>query len=282
MKEVERSKILDYLLPYEKFSLILYSQILNGETAIYVLRGNFGEVHGVFSFIQGGSIYHCLPDLGGKNTAEIENAFISFFKEHTVSFLFSIAGEEGGTRFLKKILAEKFLKPIKTQVDYALMEEGRFDSKKSLQKANQQLTVEKCSQKDEDKVFDLQVAFEKEEVVIEGEQFDKDRCRARFELFLDAGAIFVGKIKNVPLCKLTVNALGKNYALLGGIYTLEKYRNHGLAKTLIDSVCKKLHAEQKKCTLFVKVSNAPALKVYSECGFRKICNFCIIYFDKEK
>ncbi|MGI5058827.1 GNAT family N-acetyltransferase [Treponema pectinovorum] len=281
MKEDEKQKILEYMLPYEKFSLTLYAEILHDAKSIFVLRGHFNEIHGVFSFIQGITIHHCLPNIYGKNLIEIQNAFLLFFNEHTPKFLFSIVGEETGTKFLKEFISKNFFKSVKSQINYFLMEEGRFDSKKSIQKANRQLVVEKCAENDFDKIFEMQVAFEKEEVVIDGFKFDEDACRERFELFLDAGAVYAGKIKNVPLCKLTVNAVGKNYALLAGIYTLEKYRNHGLAKTLVDCVCQKFHTQQKKCILFAKVNNLPALKVYDECGFRKICNFCIIYFDKE-
>ena len=90
--------------------------------------------------------------------------------------------------------------------------------------------------------------------------------------------VFVGKIKNAPLCKLTVSAQGKNYVLLGGVFTVPKYRNCGLAKALLNSVSQKFAAQSKKCTLFVKTENKAAIKVYEKTGFKKFCNFEILYY----
>ena len=48
MQDADKNEILSYMLPYEKFSVTLYSEILHGGKSIYVLRGNFGEIHGTF------------------------------------------------------------------------------------------------------------------------------------------------------------------------------------------------------------------------------------------
>lgn len=278
MKEEERQKVLAYLLPYEKFSVMLYSEVSQNSPAIYIVKGNFGEYHGVFSWWQGSSIHHCLPDVYGKNRRELEKAFEAFFEQMSVKYLFSIVGEAAGCKMLKEILEKKFNKPIREQFDYFLMENGRFDSKTNLLGMNQQLKVETCGQKDMEKVFPLQAGFEKEEVIIEGAKFDEESCRAKFENFVDSGAVFVGKIKNVPLCKATINASGKNYVLIGGVYTLPAYRMHGLGKALINQIVTAMKDIYKKCTLFVKITNQPAIKLYEDCGFKKLCDYMIIYY----
>jgi len=278
MQDADKNEILSYMLPYEKFSVTLYSEILHGGKAIYVLRGNFGEIHGVFSWWQGSSIHHCLPEVYGKNRSEVERAFVKFFEENSIKYIFSISGEKSGTLMLKKILENHFEKTPKVQIEYFLMENGRFDSEKDLLRMNRQLSVEKCTEQEISRVFPLQVEFEKEEVVFEPELFNEDHCLAKFENFVDAGAVFVGKIKNVPLCKLTVNAQGKNYVLLGGVFTVPKYRNFGLAKALLNNVSQKFAAQSKKCTLFVKTENTVAIKVYEKTGFKKFCNFEILYY----
>ena len=278
LTEELKKQVLDYLLPYEKFAVVLCSQILQGVRSIYVLKGVFGEIHGVFSWWQGSSIHHCLPEVYGKNRGEIKKAFISFFENQSPKYIFSISGEKSGTALLKTILEEHFFKTPRVQGEYFLMENGRFDASKNLAKMNRQLSVEKCSQKDVPRVFPLQAAFEKEEVVFDAELFDEERCLAKFENFVDAGAVYVGKIKNTPLCKLTVSAQGKNCVLLGGVYTLPKYRNCGLAKALLNDVTNKFTALSKKCTLFVRTENFAAIKVYEKTGFKKFCNFEILYY----
>ena len=73
---------------------------------------------------------------------------------------------------------------------------------------------------------------------------------------------------------------GKNCVLLGGVYTLPKYRNCGLAKALLNGVTQQFAARAKKCTLFVRTQNLAAIKVYEKTGFKKFCNFEIIYYWK--
>ena len=278
MQESERKKILDYLLPYEKFSVNLFAQILNGAKSIYIVKGNFGEIHGVFDWYQGSSLHHCLPDVYGKNRHEMESAFVHFFNEMTMKYLFSISGEESGTLMLKSIIVKHFNKSPSTENEYYMMENERYDSAKDLKKMNKQLIVENAGTEEIEKIFILQEGFEKEEVVIEGHNFDRDLSFARFENFVEENAVYVGKIKNIPLCKLTVNAMGKNYALLAGIYTLPKYRKHGLAKAIVNSVTQKLLLADKKSVLFVKKSNIPAIKVYTDTGFKRFCDYRILYY----
>ena len=278
MTEEERNSVIEYLLTYEKYCVVLLSQILHGGKSIYLLRGNFGELHGVFNWWQASSIHHCIPDVNGKNRAEIELALEHFFAENSVKYIFSIAGESSATLMFKNILSQKFSKDTEQQFDYFLMENGRFDSTKDLRKMNRQLVVQKCSQSDIDRVFLLQKAFELEEVVFEHSGFNEEKCLARFENFVDAGAVYCGKIKNVPLCKLTVSAAAKNYVMLGGVYTLPKYRKCGLGKALLNSVTQTLSAKNKKCTLFVKTQNAAAIKLYEQTGFKKFSSFVILYY----
>lgn len=278
MHKNEVKDVLDYLSPYEKFSVVLYSQILHGACQVYIIRGSFREIHGVFSWWQGSSIHHCIPDASGKSFPEVKNALEAFFRERTVKYIFSIAGERSGNLLFREILESSFGKKPDVQIEYDLMENGRFDSVKNLQKMNTQLKVEVCKEKDEKKVFALQKAYEKEEVVIDGADFDEDSCRAKFENFVEANAVYIGKVSNVPLCKLTVSAAGRNYAQIGGVFVIPKYRNHGLATTLLNSVAQRLQSDGKKCVLFVKKTNTPAIKAYTCTGFKKICDFQILYY----
>lgn len=278
MRNDEVQAVLDYLLPYEKFSVVLYSQILHGASQVYIIRGSFMEIHGVFSWWQGSSIHHCIPDAYGKSRTEIIRALVAFFRERTVKYIFSIAGERGGNLLFKEIIENCFDRRPMVQIEYDLMENGRFDSVKNLHKMNSQLSVEVCQENDMERVFELQKAYEKEEVVLDGEEFDEDRCRAKFENFVEAGAVCVGKIKDVPLCKLTVSAVGKNYAQIGGVFVMPKYRSHGLAKALLNSTAQLMQSKGKKCVLFVKKTNVPAIRAYTCTGFKKACDFQILYY----
>ena len=66
--------------------------------------------------------------------------------------------------------------------------------------------------------------------------------------------------------------------MLGGVYTIPKYRNHGLAKALLYNICQEFTKRNKKIALFVKKENGPAKKLYETLGFKKVCNYEILYY----
>ena len=274
----DREKLLEYLGPYEKFCILLYSEITRNSPSVYIVKGNFGEIHGVFSWWKGSSIHHCLPEVYGKNRDEMERAFTEFFQEMSLQFLFSIVGEKAGTNLLEEVLINAFDKKPAYRIHNKLMENGRFDSKKNLLGANRQLIVSSAKPEEVEKLYPLQLEYEKEEVTIPDHQLDEDACYAKLENYVEAGAVYTGKINGVIICKATVTARAKNFALLGGVYTVPKYRKHGLAKTLVNTVSEALLKEQIRLTLFVKTTNMPAIKLYEDCGFKAVCDWEILYY----
>ncbi len=278
MMEEERTMVLNYLLPYEKFCVLLFSQIQQKSPSVYLIKGNFGEIHGVFSWWKGSAIHHCIPDVYGKNRTEIESAFTEFFYDMTVDYIFSIAGEKAGCQLISKVLHDTFFKRPKVVIQNKLMENKRYDSKKDLTGMNQQLEFSVCKEEEFEKILPMQLAYEKEEIEIPGHEIEEESCRAKLENYVEASAVHLGKIKNVPLCKATVTSSGKNWILLGGVYVLPKYRKHGLGKALIEYMEKTAQASGKKITLFVKNDNIPAKKLYESCGFKSFCDYQILYY----
>ena len=280
MEEQDFFKTVDFLIPYEKFCVMLFSQVLNKAGWIYILKGNFGEIHGVFSWCGGRTINHCIPDIYGKNCREIEIAFVNFFSERSLNFLFCIAGEKAGSEFIKDILRKNFGCSPFFSIDNKLMENGRFDSKINHLRENNQLLVSPCKIEEIDSIFPMQFDYENEEVAIPGHKISPEACFANLENYVEAGAVYIGKIGKNCVCKASVTAVGKGYILLGGVFTVQKYRRHGLAKKLINFLWEKMEQENKKITLFVKSDNIPALRLYSSCGFKSFCDYEILYYGK--
>jgi ribosomal protein S18 acetylase RimI-like enzyme len=278
IKEEERDSIIEYLLGYEKFCVSLLSDILHGGKSIYVVRGNFGEIHGVFSWWMGRSILHCLPDVNGRNHIELEQAFSKFFLEHTIKYLFAVIGEQSGTDFIRKVIFKTFNKEPDVQIEYYLQENRRFDSRKNLDGMNHQLSFSVCTMDEADKAFKVHAEYEKEEVLIPGQEFDEPYAREKFELFVESGAVYLGKIKNTILTKASISAMAKNYYMLGGVYTVPKYRNHGIAKAMVNYMTTKFEKENKTLVLYVKKDNAVALKLYQDTGFKTVCDWKILYY----
>lgn len=278
LEKVDREKVIQFLLPYEKFSVTLMSEILHGAESVYVVLNHFGNIKGVFSWWKGSSIHHCLPDAYGKNKVELENAFVEFFKDENMKYLFSLIGEEAGNELIKNVIEKNFSKTPTHKLEYFLLENNRYDSKVSVERMNTQLSISICKEEEIEEIFPLQLEYEKEEVLISGKEINENGCYAKLESYIEAGAIYLGKIKNKCLCKATITEKGKNYVMLGGVYTIPKYRNHGLAKALLYNICQEFNKRNKKIALFVKKENVPAKKLYEALGFKKVCNYEILYY----
>lgn len=278
LSDVDFTHIYNFIKPYEKYCVLLYSFVLQKNQAVYVLTGNFGEIHGIFSWFKKSTIHHCLPDIYGKNKQEIETAFIDFFKTENTKYIFCISGEKNGTEFLKTILQNNFQKKTSHIIENKLFENGRFDTKMNSFHSNKQITFSKAKLSEIDEIFLIQKEYEKEEVLISPYKFNPDVCYANLENFIEASCLFVGKIKNKILCKATISAIGENYVLLGGVYTIPQFRKHGLAKSLILFLWKTMEKSNKKITLFVKTTNFAAIKLYESCGLKPFCDYEILYF----
>ncbi|MFA5843085.1 MAG: GNAT family N-acetyltransferase [Candidatus Gracilibacteria bacterium] len=72
-----------------------------------------------------------------------------------------------------------------------------------------------------------------------------------------------------------ISGLSKNYFQIGGVGTLEKYRNQGLAKQVVSALCKTFLAQGKTGLLFTRNDNSPAQKVYETLGFKPVDEFII-------
>lgn len=270
--------ITEFLRPYEKYCVALFSQVQKESPSIFVLKNNFGKISGVFSWWMGSSIQHCIPEISEKNRHEIEKAFAQFFSEYSVNYLFSVIGEQTGTRLIQSVLEQNFDKIPLCSVQNQLLENGTFGSKKNILRQNTQVQFSVCTDEEIPAVFPIQLAYEKEEVNVLNLPINEDSVLANFENYVDAGAVFLGKIKNTCLCKATVTARGEKYVLLGGVYTVPKFRRHGLAKAMINYIWDETEKSGEKITLFVKNDNEAAQKLYASCGFKKICNYEIVYY----
>ena len=92
------------------------------------------------------------------------------------------------------------------------------------------------------------------------------------------------KIENGKLfavAKAGTNAQGKNYFQLGGVFCREEFRNRRIAFFVIQHLLQYIHSCEKKASLFVKVKNEPAKKLYKNLGFTETGKYGISYFQKQ-
>lgn len=72
-----------------------------------------------------------------------------------------------------------------------------------------------------------------------------------------------------------ISGLSKHFFQIGGVGTLEAYRNQGLAKQVVSALCKTFLAQGKTGLLFTRNDNSPAQKIYKTLGFKPVNEYII-------
>lgn len=138
-------------------------------------------------------------------------------------------------------------------------------------------TICLAGEKDAYRLFNLQKAYELEEVVVFPEKYNESACLAHLKRNLASETIMYLQKGNTIIAKAGTNARGFNYYQLGGVYTVKSWRKQGAAYRLMKGLMKKIAQKGKKINLFVKKSNNPALQLYRGLGFTLRNDFTISY-----
>ncbi len=91
--------------------------------------------------------------------------------------------------------------------------------------------------------------------------------------------VFVIESDGKFVSKVNTNAIGWDWVQIGGVYTDPLYRRNGYSLCLLSALCRRINKQGRKCVLFVKKKNAPALKLYEKLDFKKSGDFQITYFE---
>jgi len=140
--------------------------------------------------------------------------------------------------------------------------------------------VRDCRETDNDALFPLQEAYEKEEVLFDPAEFQPLASRLNFWKLMRQQEIAALWLEGRPVAKAGTNALTARWAQIGGVYTVPERRGQGLQKRLMAHLLARLASEGRGACLFVKKRNAPALALYRALGFRPGGDFTITYGEK--
>ena len=248
-----------------------------------------GEILGMISISQGGSILHCIPNVDLARTAE--ESLAKIIKNHNV---FSVNGEKEGTSFLLEMI-KKHNNKIPVHVnEYVFMEKTKksaVDFSDCINRQNALKTiVRRCTADDVQNLLPLEIGFQKEEVFINDDEPSPavySFCLTRqikkqyiFAAFIsDAGNNSKEKLEKCQaVSKAGVSSLSWNYALLGGVYTQKEYRRQGFSKATLKGLFDFLYSTKKTPVLFVKTKNKKAYNLYKQFGFSEIFSYQIAYF----
>ncbi|GMO45372.1 MAG: hypothetical protein Ta2G_00220 [Termitinemataceae bacterium] len=212
---------------------------------------------------------------------------------HTPSFLLRALGniELYAIQGLREDteIVEKMLLPIGYKVreyrDFHLMMYDTMSVKKPVQHkvpSKYNLVFRKAVPEDEEKIMSLQELYEKEEVKLAGEEFNKRACRYNLSRILKKENIMLSIIDGHIVGKINTNAASFSCVQIGGVFVHPKFRNHGIASAMTEAFVKTLQGKGNKITLYVRKSNLSAYSCYKKCGFRKIADYRTVYIHKKR
>ena len=152
-------------------------------------------------------------------------------------------GEENGSNILQNLYGRK---PV-CEWEYFLMEYG---GKKLDYNLPPQIVLRKCLPEDDEGLYVLQKQYELVEVLPPGTEHNPARCRLALQKSLKSQLIFALFDNGSAVAKAGTNAVGVNFAQIGGVFTDVKYRNKGFAAFLTNYIAHKLCKNGKRVVLF--------------------------------
>ena len=141
------------------------------------------------------------------------------------------------------------------------------------------LRIQRARPGDARKLYELQRAYELEEVLLEPSRFSRQDCLRRLHASLRSETGYYGTIDGRPVTKASTNGRGYAVDQIGGVYTEPGQRRRGFSRAVMTILLEELFAAGRSATLFVKLENAAAVRLYHALGFverdrYRICYYC--------
>lgn len=282
--------IQEFLQKYEFLCVSLCSLLRKGDKNIFVFineevdqkdfssKNIWGVVH-VES-----SVTHCLP-FYQKENKEFEKIFAEllesrgFLIPNASRKISCVDGEKRASELLVRFFQKKGQKMFFSN-EYFLMtkedDEG-LPPPASLLSMGEEIVC--CKSDHSEDLYDLQYKYLKEEVFPPGKQLTDFYVRSNLKALLKNQKVFAIESDGKLVSKVNSNAIGWNCVQIGGVYTDPLYRRNGYSFCLLSTLCRRINKTGRKCVLFVKKKNLPALGLYEKLDFRKSGEFQISYFE---
>jgi len=132
--------------------------------------------------------------------------------------------------------------------------------------------------KDEDHLWALQAAYEKEEVLPANANLDPAVVRLNIQNILKKEKVLVAELDGQIVGKINTSAESFTRYQIGGVYVRPDCRNLGIGSKMTAVFAEGLLAQGKGISLFVKKRNAAACKVYRKIGFNITADYRITYY----
>ena len=164
------------------------------------------------------------------------------------------------------------------QIDYELMSLDSAPRPEAFMAGPARLILRAPAAGDEEFLFNLQSAYEQEEVLPGNASFNPAVSRLNLEHILSRERMLVAELDGRVVGKINTSAESFTRYQVGGVYVHPGCRGLGIAVRMTAVFVRNLLAEGKGITLFVKKRNTAAQAVYRKAGFSALAGYRITYY----
>ena len=191
----------------------------------------------------------------------------------------TLMGTEHSVRAVERSVLVNFGRKPKYRVEYFLMTRPMAPVEETRSPAAERCQFSRADARHTDHLLHMQVAYEEEEVVVDGRKVDPQATRFHLRDDLREQLVFFATHEGAAVAKAGTNARGFTYDQIGGVYTVPALRGQGISTALMQVLLNKITESRKNTVLFVKKANKSAIAVYDRLGFTARDSFVISYYQ---
>ena len=249
-------KINDKFFFPNKKDLIILKNVYNSKLLSLVFITSRGMIYPIFK----NSIYKNL---------DFKDELIK--KISTIKFhVHGVIGLSEDVNYFNKIISKR----IRGINNYKLL----YRNDEYIKNIDSKINVEKANTNNLTEIIELEYEYQKEEVLLKQTDLNKKAIFENFKNKLKHDDMYYIRENNRIISKGSTTYKSLNYTLIGGVFTLNKYRNKGYSSILLSFLINDQLNKGFKSALFVKDSNKPALHLYKKLGFKEPVSYQINYY----
>jgi predicted GNAT family acetyltransferase len=269
-------EIAAFLSENEPCAVSAYAKFLeDAGRKVWVLRENSGIIGVIVR--SGRTLYPVFGDFGKESKAFFPHISAFLKKAVLVNPLYAIHGVARDVELLERHIARFGVAPSERAL-YDFMSLDAHLSEKTVRVGPVGLILRRPGNADMDALFQLQAAYEKEEVLLKNSAFDPAVCRMILERILNREQIMIAELSGALVGKINTSASTPSTFRLGGVYVSPAFRGRGIATRMTALFSRSLLEAGKGIGLFVKKNNAQARAVYARVGFKTLTDYRITYY----
>ncbi|TVR86464.1 MAG: GNAT family N-acetyltransferase [Spirochaetaceae bacterium] len=191
----------------------------------------------------------------------------------------TVMGREQAVCGVEASVRLTFGREPKYRVEYYLMTRQAGSVVEGRSRVAEQCRFLRADARHTDRLLAMQIAYEEEEVVVDGRRVDPQATRFHLRDDLREQLVYFATHDGRAVAKAGTNARGFTYDQIGGVYTEPALRGHGISTALMQVLLNSITEYKKNAVLFVKKPNKSAIAVYDRLGFETRDSFVISYYQ---